>query len=87
MDSIWYEILVIILAVAFGVFLLLGIIILTKVLEILRIVKRITEHAEQMADRAEHVTAFFEKTATPVALIKLVSNISDTILKKGKDNQ
>jgi hypothetical protein len=45
-------------------------------------VKRITEHAEQVADRAEHISAFFEKTATPVALVKLVTNFSDIFQKK-----
>lgn len=47
-------------------------------------VKHIIGQAEQMADRAEHITAFFEKTATPVALLKLVSNITDVFNKKGK---
>lgn len=84
MDSIWFEVLVIILSAFLAIFLVLSIIILVKVLQIIKVVKRITEHAEQMADRAEHMAAFFEKTATPVALIKLVSNITDAFLKKGK---
>ena len=84
MDSIWYEVIVIILSFFLAVFLLLGIVIFVKVVQIINVVKRIIDHAEQMADRAEHITAFFEKTATPVALVKLVSNISDAILKKGK---
>jgi len=84
MDSIWYEILVVILSIFLGIFLVLSIVILVKVYQIVKVVKRITEHAEDMADRAEHVAAFFEKTAVPVALVKLVSNISDAILKKGK---
>ena len=82
MDSIWFEVLVIILSAFLAIFLILSIIILIKVIQIIKVVKRITEHAEQMADRAEHMAAFFEKTATPVALVKLVSNITDAFLKK-----
>ena len=84
MDSVWFEIIVIILAFFLALFLLLSIIILVKVVQIIRVVKRIIEHAESVADKAEHITAFFEKTATPVAVVKLVSNISDAILRKGK---
>ena len=51
---------------------------------IARLAKRITEHAEQVADRAEHVSAFFEKTATPVAIIKLVANLGNVLGKKGR---
>ena len=83
MDDIWFEILVIILAIFLAIFLLLGILISVKVLQITRAVKRITEHAENVVDKAEHITEFFEKTAMPVALVKLVSNMSDVFLKKG----
>lgn len=84
MDSVWYEILVIILSTMLAIFLILGIVVLVLIIKIVKTIKKITEHAEHMADRAEHITSFFEKTATPVALVKLVSNISDAILKKGK---
>ena len=83
-DSTWFATLVIILSVLLGVMLIVGILLAVKVLEIVKQTKRIVDQAEQMADRAEHITAFFQKTATPVAILKLVSNISDTLQKKAK---
>lgn len=84
MDTIWFEILVIVLSTFLAITLLLTIILLVKIIQIARLAKKITEHAEQLADRADHIGAFFEKTATPVALMKLVSNLSDVFNKKGK---
>lgn len=80
----WYEILVCVLAGLLAIFLLLSVIVLIKIVQIVKTVKRIIERAEQMADKAEHIAEFFEKTATPVALVKLVSNISDTLINKRK---
>lgn len=84
MDSVWFEALVFVLGVFLAIFLLLGIILTVIVIRVARLAKRITEHAEQVADRAEHVSAFFEKTATPVALMKLVANFTDILGKKGR---
>ncbi len=64
--------------------LIVGILLVVKVLQIVKQTKRIIEQAEQVADRVEHISAFFQKTATPVAILKLVSNISDTLQKKVK---
>lgn len=81
MDSRWFEALVIILSVMLALFLLLSIILLTRILQITKQVKRITDHAEHAVDKAEEIASFFEKTATPVALMKLVSNISEKFTK------
>ena len=83
-DSTWFAVLVIILSSFLAIFLLLSIVIAIQIIKIAKVVKRITEHAEQVADKAEHITTFFEKTATPVALMKLVSNFSEVFQKKGK---
>lgn len=83
-DSTWFATLVIILSSFLAVVLVLGIVLIVKVIQIIGHVRRITEQAEQVVDRAEHVSAFFEKTATPVAILKLISNISDTLQKKVK---
>ncbi len=82
MDNIWFEILVIILSVFLAVFLIVGIFIAYKIYELIKVVKRITEKADNMANKAEHVAMFFERTATPVALVKLVSNITGAFAKK-----
>lgn len=84
MDSVWYEVLVIILASALAVFLVLGIILMVKLNQIANTTKRITEHAEKVADQAEHVSEFFAKTATPVAIARLLSNVSEVFQGKGK---
>ncbi len=83
-DSTWFATLVIILSALLGVMLIIGILLAVKVLQIVKQTKRIIDQAEQVADRAEHISAFFQRTATPVAILKLVSNISDTLQKKVK---
>lgn len=83
-DSTWFAVLVIILSTFLAIMLLLSIVLLVKIIKIVKQIKRIIDQAEQVADKAEHIAAFFEKTATPVALLKLVSNISGTLSKKVK---
>ncbi len=83
-DSTWFAVLAIILSTFLAIFLILSIVLLVKIIKIVKQIKRIIDQAEQVADKAEHIAAFFEKTATPVALLKLVSNISDTLSKKVK---
>jgi hypothetical protein len=83
-DSTWFAVLTIILSTFLAIFLILSIVLLVKVIQIVKKVKHIVEQAEQVADRAEHISAFFERTATPVAFLKLISNLSETIQKKVK---
>lgn len=83
-SSDWYGVLVIILSIFLALFLLLSIILTVKLIQIVNHVKKIVAQAEQVADRAEHISAFFEKTATPVAILKLISNASDALQKKVK---
>ncbi len=73
------QFLMVVLAAALAVFLILGIIAFVKLNQILGHIKDITQKAEQIADRAEHVSAFFQKSAGPAALAKLVSNIIGSI--------
>lgn len=83
-DTTWFAVLVIILSSFLAIVLLLSIVLLVKVIQIVGQVKRITAKAEDVADKAEHISSFFEKTATPVAILKLISNVTDTIQKKAK---
>lgn len=88
MDNIWFEVLVVILSVFLAIYLLLSIFLIAKLIKIVNTIKRITDHAEQVADRAEHISEFFEKTAAPVAIAKLIANLSESFKgksKKGKD--
>jgi predicted PurR-regulated permease PerM len=83
-DSTWFAVLVIILAVFLALFLALSIVLVVKVIQITNKIKYIVQQAEQVADRAESISAFFEKTATPVAILKLIANIGETIQKKAR---
>ena len=74
-----FAILVIFLSTALGIFLVLGIILLVNLIKISNYIKHITEKAEQIADRAESMSAFFEKSTAPVFVGRLLSNIMDSI--------
>lgn len=83
-DSTWFAVLVIILSVFLALFLILSVIAMVKIIQITNKIKHIVQQAEQVADRAENISAFFEKTATPVAILKLIANIGDTFQKKAR---
>lgn len=78
------QILVIIVSATLTLFLIALIVLAVKLIQIIQHIKHLTEKAEQIADRAEAVTEFFERTAPGVALGRLISNITDAILKKRK---
>lgn len=82
MNETWFEILVVIMSSLLTIILLLVIFVLVKIAKVSKSVNKITSRAESLVDRADHISSFFEKTATPVALIKLVSNISDAFSSK-----
>ncbi len=84
MDSDWFAALVIVLSVVLIFFMLLGIALVLKLIQVVKTVQRITEQAEAVADKAEYISDFFKKSATPVALLKLVTNISETFYKKAR---
>ncbi len=78
------QILVIILSIMLALFLLLGIFALTKLIQLLDHLKKITEKAEKLADTAESVGEFFKYTAGPAAIGKLVANITGVVFKHKK---
>lgn len=86
MDS--YDILVIILSIALAVFLLVSIILVVGLIKLVRKLRDITAKAEEIVDDVEAVSGFFRKTAGPVAITGLISNIVSTVVdfkgKKGK---
>lgn len=75
------QILVVILAVMLALFLVLGAIALSKLIKLLDSLKRISEKAEQLADTAGTVGEMFKYTAGPVAVAKLLANITGIIFK------
>lgn len=81
------QILVVILSGMLALFLLLGIVVLVKVVQILNHIKRLTEKAEQIADKAEAVSEFFQATAGPAAIAKLIGNVVGAMNSKTKDKR
>lgn len=83
------QILVVILSTTLGIFLILGIIALVKINQILGHVNNITQKAEKIADQAQHVGEFFQKGASSAAVVKLVSNLVNSIKdsKTGKERE
>lgn len=80
------QFLVIVLSAALAIFLVLGIMVLIKVNQILKHLRYITEKAEHIADKAEAVTEFFQKTAGTTAITNLISNIVSSF-KQHKTNK
>jgi hypothetical protein len=76
------RILVVILSSALAVFLLLAIAATILVIQILNHIKRVAERAEEIANKAEAVTEFFQKTAGPMAIGRFLTNIADAVFQK-----
>lgn len=74
----WFEALVILLSVMLALFLLLGIVILVKFIQIIRQIKRVTDHAEEVVDKAEDIAEFFKRSSGPMAFMKIIGNISES---------
>ena len=73
------QIILIVLALSLATFLIIGIIIGVLVIKVMKHIRRITEKAEAIADKAESVSTFFQQSAGPAAIAKLISNIVHTI--------
>ena len=76
------SVLVILVSSLLAIFLLLSIVIAAYTIKVLQHIKRITEKAEQIADKADSVTSFFQQTAGPAAIAKLVSNVIHAVREK-----
>jgi hypothetical protein len=75
------KILVVILSATLALFLVLSIVAVIKVIQVFSSLRKITKRAEQIADKAEAVTDFFEKSATPLALTRFLSNVAEVVNK------
>jgi competence protein ComGC len=75
-------ILVIILSVTLAVFLILGIALLIKLINLTNSVQRIATKGEEIADRAEAAAEMFQNAAAPVAIGRVLTNIFDAVSKK-----
>jgi hypothetical protein len=75
------HVLVIILSVLLAFFLLLAIAAFVMVLRLLKAIHRISDKAEKIIDSAESVGSVFRNAAGPLAALKLVRNIVETVTK------
>jgi hypothetical protein len=83
-------ILVVILTTLLAINLLLTFVLLIIFIKIANHVKHITEKAEAISDKAEHIAQFFSKAGTSMAFAKVISTVTDAIKarkRKGKRNQ
>lgn len=76
------QILVIILSSFLAIFLILAIVATVLSIKVLKHIQKITEKAEAIADKADSVTTFFQQTAGPAAIAKLVSNLVHAVRDK-----
>jgi len=76
-----FKILVIIVSGTLTLFLVIAIVAGVKIIQILHGLKRVMIQAEKIADSAEAVGDFFRKSAGPVALGRLISNITESVIK------
>jgi hypothetical protein len=86
MDS--FDVLVIILSATLAVFLLVAIILTISLIKLVKQLRVISDKAEEIVNDVEAVSGFFRKSAGPVALTGLVSNIVSKVAefkdKRGK---
>jgi len=68
--------LVIIVSSVLTIFLIASIVAVIKIIQILNYIKQISAKAEKVADAAESVGEFFQKTAGPAAIAKLIGNVA-----------
>lgn len=78
------EILVVILSTALAIFLALGIALLIICIKIAQRVKRITENAEAISDKAENLAEFLQSAASPMVIGRIISSVSDIFFKRDK---
>jgi len=78
------EALLIIVSTVLSIFLIVLIITFIYLNKILKQVKRITDHAENVAESVEAAANTFEKTASPLAILKIIGGIVDQATKARK---
>lgn len=83
-----YELLVVILSITLAILLIVSIIFVIAATKLVQKIRIITDKAEEIVDDVEAVSGFFRKSAGPVAITGLLSNIVSKVVdfkeKKGK---
>lgn len=78
------HILLIALAAALALFLILAVVVASLVIRLLKTVNKITAKAEHIIETAENVGEVFRNASGPLALMRIVGNIVQTVTKASK---
>lgn len=78
------EILLIIVSAVLAVFLVVAIVAGVYVISVLKQVKRVVKTAENVADNVEAAAQAFERSAGPLAAIKIIGGIIEQVTKSKK---
>ena len=81
------QVLVIIVSATLTLFLILAAVTLIAILRLIKSIRRVTDKAEQLVDKAEMVGEIFGKAAGPVAVGRLITNVADHVFKYGKKHK
>jgi hypothetical protein len=80
-----FEILVIILSITLAILLTASIFLVVVLVKLVNQLRIVSHKAEEIVDDVETVSGFFRKTAGPVAITSLISNIVSKVTEmKGK---
>lgn len=71
----------VVVSTALTIFLILFSLVLFNIVRLLRQVRRIVEKAENVAVSVETAASAFEKTASPLATLKVIGNIVENVTK------
>lgn len=74
-----FEILVVILSIVLAILLVASIVLVVGVTKLVNQIRELTKKAEEIVDDVEVVSGFFRKSAGPVAITGLISNILKTV--------
>lgn len=80
------QFLVVILATFLAIFLVLAIVLTVLMIKVTRSVRRITEKAESLANKAEAVGEFFEHAAAPMALGRAMAAVVEKFFNSRNDS-
>lgn len=87
MDDGYFQILVFVLSAVLAVALLLAIVMLVKSIQVVNDVKEITKKAGSVADKFEHISEIFQKSAGPILAAKLLAHVSKMFKTKSVKSQ
>ncbi len=80
-----FEILVVILSIALAILLIASIFLVVVLVKLVNQLRVVSQKAEEIVNDVETVSGFFRKTAGPVAITSLISNIVSKVTEmKGK---